>query len=297
MANSDLSAWTPTIWAREALMHLRANLGVSRKVHRDYSKEVAQKGRVINVPVPPTLAAQTKAPGSNYTFTAVTAQTVPILLDTHSYAAFEIDDIARIQARPESISDYGKSAAIAIAEDIETRLLAEYVNAGAFVGTSGTSLTKAQILAGRRILNTNKAPTQNVDRTAVVSTKDAEAILGDLSTSNAGALNSDAGSLRDGEIGRLYGSNILESQLTPLVVTTTHGLLFHRDAIALVSRALPAPADNMGVRSEVFTDEDTGIALRVMMAFDINTGSNKVVYDVLFGIKTLRPAWVVDLRS
>lgn len=300
MAESQLNAWIPTLWAREALRHLKANLRLAVRVYRDYSGEFVSQGNVVNVPVPPTLAAAKKAMGSNFTFTAVNASTVPIAMDQHAYAAFEINDIQKIQARPQALEDYGKSAAIAIAEQVETDLFAEYVNAGANVGTPGTNLQKAQVLAARTLLNANKAPLTSGDRTVMLSTKDAESFLNDLSTSEAGALFNDRAALREGEIGRLYGFDIFESQLAPVVAgtpNTTHGLAFHREAIAFVTRPLPLPDPGLGVRGEVVIDPDLQIAIRVLMSFDINSGTHKVVYDVLYGKKVLRPQWVVDLRS
>jgi P22 coat protein - gene protein 5 len=297
MALSDLSLWNPTLWARTALMHLRPNLGVIKRMNRDYDSEVASFGNTVNVPVPPTLAAALKVAGTNYNFAAVSASTIPVVMDKNAYSAFEIDNVAKLLAKPDAMMLYGKSAANAIASQIETAVLGEWVNAGSFVGAAGVDLTKALLLTARKKLNDGLAPLTLEDRSVILSTKDAQAILGDLSTSNAGSMFNDKSPLRQGDIGNLYGFGIMESQLVPFVTTTTHNLAFHRDAITFVNRPLEAPNQGMGVKSDVVYDEDLGISLRVMMQFSIDSGSYKIVYDVLYGFKTMRPQWVVDLRA
>src|SRR5690625_568210 len=120
MPNSNVSAWIPELWAQEVLRHLKANLVLGRLVNRDYDSELAQAGETVNVPLPPVLAAEKKTAGTAFTPAAVTASTTPVKLDQHAVSAFEVDDIARIQARPDVMANYGRSAAIAIAEQVET---------------------------------------------------------------------------------------------------------------------------------------------------------------------------------
>lgn len=299
MPNSNVSAWIPELWAQEVLRHLKANLVLGRLVNRDYDSELAQAGETVNVPLPPVLAAEKKTAGTAFTPAAVTASTTPVKLDQHAVSAFEVDDIARIQARPDVMANYGRSAAIAIAEQVETDIFAEYASAAAAVGTAETLLGKASLLSARKLLLDAKVPASE-GRFAVISTKDGEALLGDLSTTEATANAGDRSALREGSIGRLYGFDVYESQLAPTVTDdddeVTHGLAGHRDGIVLVTRPLRAP-EGAGVRVASVTDPDVGISIRVMMSFNHSTMQEVVSYDVLYGVATVRPTFIVDLVS
>lgn len=295
MANSNVDAWIPEIWAQEALRHLKANLILARLINRDYDSEVAQSGDVINVPIPPILAAANKVAGTPISPAAVSAATTPVPLNQHVYSAFEVDNIQRIQSRPDVLSNYGRSAAIAVAERIESDLLAQYVNAGEAVGTSGSALDKENLLAARTALSVAKVPASE-GRWALVAPQDAEELLGDLSNTDATANAGDRSALRDGRIGRLYGFDVYESQLAPVGGGAQHGLAGHRDGIVLVTRPLEAP-EGAGVRVGSVSDPDIAMTMRVMMSYNHLNMQEVVTYDVLYGIATVRASFTVDLVS
>ena len=60
---------------------------------------------------------------------------------------------------------------------------------------------------------------------------------------------------------------------------------FHRDAIALVSRPLAMPNNQMGVLTQVGVHND--ISMRVAMQYDIDAGGTKVNLDLLCGVAVL----------
>ena len=248
------------------------------------------------MPIPPTLAAALKVRDTPFTPTAATATKVAVTLDQHVVSSFDIDNIQAIQSRPDVMSNYGEAAAIAIAERVETTILQQYANASGSVGTAGTPLTIANLRTARTNLTKAKAPL--AQRAAFINPDSADGILGTLSTTNAGAMFNDQTSLREGSIGRLYGFDIYESQLTPVVTGTpdaTHGIALHRDAITLVTRPLPAPDTGTGVASVTVSDPDIGMTMRVMMSYN-HTNTNYIVsYDVLFGVATTRADFMVDL--
>jgi P22 coat protein - gene protein 5 len=300
MAQVDITANIATIWAREALTYLRANINLARLAYRNYENSVQSEGKTVNVPLPPTLQAQKKTKGAAYNFQANTTQTTPIVLDQNAYAAYEIDNIEHALANPRGMVQYGQAAGIAIAEQIETDLLNLYTQAGSTLGVGGTDLTKAVLNSAATRLSSNKAPKAGNMWSAIMSPKDAGAFRNDLSTTNAGAMFDDQTALREGQIGRLYGFNNFESQLAPVITgapNVTHGMAFHNDAIALISRPLETIGNGAGGQMVNAVDEETNISVRVNMFYDGNVGSYKVVYDCLYGVKVLRPDWVIDLRS
>lgn len=69
---------------------------------------------------------------------------------------------------------------------------------------------------------------------------------------------------------------------------TSHvaSLAFNKNAFALVSRPLELP---LGGADAYVTSIGNGINMRVVMGFDQDTKSNKITFDILYGIKTLYP--------
>jgi len=68
---------------------------------------------------------------------------------------------------------------------------------------------------------------------------------------------------------------------------------FHRDAIALVTRPLAMPNNQMGVLTKVGVHND--ISMRVAMQYDIDAGGTKVNLDLLCGIAVLNSDLCVPL--
>jgi hypothetical protein len=68
---------------------------------------------------------------------------------------------------------------------------------------------------------------------------------------------------------------------------------FHRDAIALVTRPLAMPNNQMGVLTKVGIHND--ISMRVAMQYDIDAGGTKVNLDLLCGVAVLDPRLCVPL--
>ena len=68
---------------------------------------------------------------------------------------------------------------------------------------------------------------------------------------------------------------------------------FHRDAIALVSRPLALPNNQMGVLTKVGVHND--ISMRVAMQYDIDAGGTKVNLDLLCGVAVLDTRLCVPL--
>ena len=61
-------------------------------------------------------------------------------------------------------------------------------------------------------------------------------------------------------------------------------MAFHKNAFALVSRPLETP---MGGADAYVTSIGNGVNVRVVMSYDQDTKTNKISFDVLYGVKTL----------
>lgn len=77
------------------------------------------------------------------------------------------------------------------------------------------------------------------------------------------------------------------------VITAPHSLAFHRNGIALVTRKLALP---MGASKAAYASAD-GLAVRVVYDYDSTTKTDKVSFDIIYGIKELDPSMICALKG
>jgi len=293
--STGASAWIPQVWAQEILSHLRNAIVLAKLVNKDYSAQVASKGNQVNVPLPVTLTAQ----DIPYTAgeTPINLQTVPVPLNRWKGVPIYITDLVLAQSSPDTLAHLTEAAAIAIAEAIERDLFALYTAAGGSVGTAGTDVTPATVAAARRKLIENKVAASQ-RKFLVLSPKDYAALL--TSPNLANALNyGGPDAIRQGQVPTLYGMEVYESQLVPVVSgtpPTTYNLALVRDALVLVTRPLPAP--DAYVRFAVVTDDESGLAFRMTLDYQSTPQPIHILnIDVLYGVAALRPEFLVQVRG
>jgi hypothetical protein len=290
--STGASAWVPQIWAQEILSHLRNHIVLAKLVNKDYSSQVADHGNQVNVPLPVTLTAQDipYAAGTNN----VNLQTRPVPLNRWKGVPIRVTDLAMAQSRPDILTHLTRAAAIALAEAIENDLFALYTAASASVGASGTDVTPAVVAQARQKLVENKVPASE-RKFLVLSPKDYAALL--TSPNLANALNyGGPDAIRQGQVPTLYGMEVYESQLVPVVDGTTYNLALARDALVLVTRPLPAP--EAAVRSAVVTDDESGLAFRMTLTYETEPApAHKLNIDLLYGVAALRPEFLVQVRG
>ena len=73
--------------------------------------------------------------------------------------------------------------------------------------------------------------------------------------------------------------------MSAYIVTKYHSLAFHRNAIAMVTRPLELP---MGNKNAAIMQHN-GLGVRVVYDYDINTKTDYVSIDILYGLKLLYP--------
>lgn len=296
---TQASPYIPEIWANEGLPVLRSNIVVARLVARDTEYDSFRTGDILNIPYPGTMTASDKSAGTAHTLAQPTGETsVAVTLDKHKSVSFLIEDIVEATANASMVRRYANGAMEALAAEIEDSLIALFAGFSGTVGAYGTDLDAADVLASRKKLNDAKAPSN--DRHIVFSTKDELTILGDsaLASYNAFA-NPEA--IAAGAIGDLYGircwtSNRIATNAVPAPDETVNAA-FHRDAMILAMRDLPAVPAGLGATSATVRDPETGIQFRVVMAYDASYGGTRVTYEALWGVKELRDALGVLVKS
>src|SRR5438445_6593291 len=140
--------------AADALPVLVGNLVMGNLVNRDYEPVLAQAGDTVNVPVPPTMVAYNIAEGGTVQTENPSLGNAQVVLNTHAEATFQIPDVIKVLAVPDLLRLYMQPAVVALAERIESDLLALYpaFTSNAPVGTGGTAITEATVDAAETAL-------------------------------------------------------------------------------------------------------------------------------------------------
>lgn len=274
--------------ARAALPILHDNLVFPALTYRDYSGEFKAKGDTIQVRKP----AKFTANQFEGTISAQDANEESVLVKLDKIA--DVSTVLTSKELTLNIEDFTaqivQPAMVAIAEKINRDGLALYADIEHSVGTAGTTpSTLADIAAGAKVLNQNKAPLEG--RAAVW---DAEALAA-FQTLDAVVHAEKSGTtvaLREGAIGRLLGVDNYMSQAVADAGEYTANLMFHKNAFAFVNRPLEVAH---GVES--YVTDFNGLSIRVTMAYDITTKKQTISFDCLYGYKTIYPELAVVVKG
>lgn len=82
----------------------------------------------------------------------------------------------------------------------------------------------------------------------------------------------------------------IETPISSMVVTKEHSLGFHRNGLALVTRQLELPAG----ASKCAIASANGLAVRVVYGYDQDTKTDKISFDIIYGVKDLNDDLLVD---
>mgnify|MGYP001568242800 CR=1 FL=1 len=230
------------------------------------------------------MTANSKTAQAQITLNATTESVTNISIDQHYEASFLIEDIVKVQSAYDLLSEYTSKAGFAIAEVIDTGLLSEYTNfTNTDVGTYGSDLTDAVILAAAEAIDLANAPMDN--RAMVVYPTQKTALLKIEKFVKADFMGQyqEPTIVRKGPNSRymwgdIYGTPVYwTKQVTATAGTPTqyHNIMFHKEAIALAMQQSP----------------------RTQSDYRLEYLGNLVVVDAIWGIKTLRPTFGIEMRS
>jgi hypothetical protein len=286
--------------AADALPVLVGNLVMGNLVNRDYEPALANAGDTINVVLPPPMQANNIVDGTGAVqLQNPTLQSVPIVLNNHVEATFQIPDVTKVLAVPDLVKIYLQPAVAAIAEKIETDLLNLYAGFTTnIVGTAGVALTEATIDAAETALFTSRIPPSD-KRYFVVDAKAYSAwrqipLFEEFQTAGSAGLRT----LVEGTIGKFKDFYVFRSQFvakTGSSPVNTHNVAFTKDAIGLAVRRLPQPLPGTGAIAEYA--ELGNFGMRVVMSYQPNTLAQQFTVDVLYGCGVLRQEAGVQVNT
>jgi hypothetical protein len=201
---------------------------------------------------------------------------------------------------PDLLKLYMQPAVVALAERIETDLLALYsqFTSNQPVGTAATAPTEAVIDSAETALFQAKVPASAgkflvVDSATYSALRQIPRFSEFYSVGDAGLRT-----MIDGAVGKIKDFYVFRSQFvahTGSGPVTTHNLAFSKNGIGLVMRRLPQPLPGTGAVAEYAELGNFGI--RVVMSYQPNTLAQQFTVDVLYGCAVLRNSFGVQVNS
>lgn len=219
MANNFL---TPSIIAKEVLMHLENDLVIANKVHLDFSDEFVKKGDTINVRRPQRFLGQTdNLDLSAYNEDIIDANTTLAMNKTVSIK-FSIASIDRtLDVASDRIQQHYIQPAVTRMKDVvETALGGLYAQVWNFVGTPGT-LPSTFLDVGAAATKLTWAAAPQDGRTGVHNPNTAMSLANLVKTTFTDSSASAA--LRAATIGDIAGFSNYQSVHVPVHTVGAHG--------------------------------------------------------------------------
>jgi len=209
---NDLTNILPKILAR-GLMTIRQQVVMPRLVNSDYSTEAAQKGSVINVPIPAAKSASAVTPSNTPPAPASTTPSiVQIALDQwyHSDCHLTDAELKQVDENAQFLPMDAQESMKALANQVNSHLMGLYKKVPGYVGNwaggSANSTPFASDVSGatgaRKQLNVQLCPRDS--RRGVVDFA-CEANMLALAAFRDVSQSQDNGIISDGNIGRKFG--------------------------------------------------------------------------------------------
>lgn len=156
---------TPDIIAKEALMQLENNLVMGKLVHREYKREFVKVGATVDIRKPVKFSVTDGATRSNQD---VQEASTPFTVDKRKHVSWNFNTNDLTLSVDQYSERYIKPAMIALANQVDSDLLALYKNVSQYTGTAGTTAsTFAQL--GAPAVRLDKGAVPSEDRRLVLN--------------------------------------------------------------------------------------------------------------------------------
>lgn len=296
--NTTNAVFIPTIIANKCLQRFASYMDVAKNVSRDTDWTTATVGETIQVAKTGSVSANDKAAGSNFTKQNPTGTSTSVVLNKHKEVTFTIDDVTKVLENQDTQMRYAEDGAIALAEAVESALLALHTSIQNTITWNRTSATTidSSLLAVRRFFTDQKVPKLE-QRYVYVDSSIYNDLLATDKYSRYDA-RGDGKSIQDGQVIRTYGLEIHESQLVPTTGSPVayHNLAYTKNAFVLASRPLPRPV-GFGGQYAVINDAEVGLSMRSLFWYNADLGAHQLTLDLLYGVAVLDQRRVVEIES
>lgn len=262
---TEVDAFIPEIWSSAVFGYLERALRWRDKVD-DYSSMVTAGGDRIHVPTISEVTVQDKAENTAVEYDSTTESKVTLVIDKHKYASKMFEDVGMVQANGNLMSKYAEALGFSMAKQIDQDIcttITAGISSGATLGTDDT-ITDAEIETALASLGEADLDYRDGNLTFMVN----PTLYADL-LNNPKFVRFDAqgtgNALQSGRLGEIYGIPVDMSNALATGGTAVSGVIFHKSSNAV--------AFQQGVRSQA--------------QYDIDYLSTKVVFDAMYGLKTV----------
>jgi len=256
--------FSPDLWSKQVLRATESNLVIANSVNRGFEDD-ASVGKSVKVASIGNLAARAKAENTAIVYETVTETATTITLNVWSYAAVGIEDIVKVQAIVDVQNEYQRKLGYAVSKDIDTKLATDFAGFSQSVGTLGTAVSDANVLAAIKLLDDADVPQD--DRFFVMTPAEKVAKLALDRWSNALYVGDRNLPVKSGVLGEMYGLTLkMTTNLVKPSAGQANNAIFHRDALALVVQRTP--------KTHVF--------------YDIDVFAWKLAVEVIYGHQEMR---------
>jgi len=261
--------FSPDIWSKQVLRATESNLVLARSVNRGFEDD-ASVGKTVKVASIGNLTARAKTENTAIVYETVAETATTITLNIWSYAAVGIEDIVKVQSIVDVQNEYQRKLGYALARDIDTKLATDFAGFSQVVGTLGTAVSDANVLAAVKLLDDADVPQD--DRFFVMTPAEKVAKLALDRWSNALYIGTGNMPVKNGMLGDMYGLNLaVTTNLVKPAAGQANNGVFHRDALALVVQRTP----------------------RTHLFYDVDFFTWKLASEVIYGHQEMRDAFGV----
>lgn len=267
---AQTAQYVQELWTRDIQEPFDKVLQIANLV-QDRSGLASGGGDVVRVPFTAGVDARAKSASTAVTYDSPEGTPIAINIDKHYYAAFLLEDIAKVQSNYELKSAFQKRLAEALARQVDTDLMALYGSAGTTV-SGGAAIDDADILSV--VAAFDAANTPEGERRGVIGHYTKGDLLG-INKYTAYDQTGKTGKAVDGSnglVGSVYNIDLYHSGNVP-TNTTGRNLFFHKSAISKVVQQKP----------------------KVEMEYSVDYLGTKVASHTIYGIGVERAASVIEL--
>ena len=225
-------AYLPELWNDELLKAREKRLVMVDKIM--HVRPMGLKfGDRVNIPRLSNETALDKTAESAITYSSTTETDVTVIINKHKYVGKLIEDIADIQSKYDLFSNFRDKIAFALADVIDSDILALTLSISQSTGTHNAgSLSAAAIITAGRMLDQVNVPTEG--RFLVVDAFGREDLLWITEFIRYDAGGKTPAPVNTGIIGELYGNKVLFSNnVAAPTALSAYGILFHGDAFVI----------------------------------------------------------------
>ena len=216
MANTNTTTEVVPQLLAQGLLALRQMAVMPRYVNRAYEATAGEKGSSIDVPIPSAITAQVVSPSNTAPDDAGFVPTsVNLPLSQWYEAPFFLSDKDMLEVQSGTIPMQATEAVKALANNVDSAILALYKKVYGYAGVAGTtpfSADLSEFLDARKTLNNQLAPS---DPRFVAIDPDAEANALGLRAFQDAAFRGDRDGILNGQIGFKLGSTWFMDQNVP----------------------------------------------------------------------------------